>query len=156
MRLLLALTLAASLGARPPQAEECVTCHGTIDLTVFRTKAHGGVACVQCHTSIKRLPHEDKPARPRCEGCHRTEAQNFALSVHGVARAKGVEHLPVCSTCHGPAHHIVTRTDPASRVARQNMAVTCGACHPPAFLDRIATHVPRRRSRMDLRKEDLN
>jgi len=155
MRWLLAVLLVATLGAKPPKAEDCLACHDTVDLAVFRTKAHGGVQCVECHTAIKQLPHDEKPARPRCERCHRTEAQNFALSVHGVAQAKGAEHAPVCRSCHGPAHQIVTRTDPASKVARQNMAATCGACHKPEFLDRVAAHVPRRKGRMGLRKEDL-
>ncbi|MEI6472773.1 MAG: hypothetical protein WCO20_09040, partial [Holophagaceae bacterium] len=61
MRLLFAALLATALAAAPPpDADDCVACHDTIKLDVFRTRAHGGLQCFACHTATKKLPHPDK------------------------------------------------------------------------------------------------
>jgi len=69
-----------------------------------------------------------------------------------VARKQGKEHAPTCSTCHGKVHDIVGKRDPDSKVARKHMASTCGTCHPKDFLDKLTTHLPRRASRMGIKK----
>ena len=52
MRLLFAAILATSLAAAlPPDAQECVGCHDQVKLEVFRTRAHGGLDCITCHTA---------------------------------------------------------------------------------------------------------
>ena len=156
MRYLLAGLLACSLMAArptpPPEAGECVECHADVDLAAFRKNSHGGIRCVQCHTAITRIPHQEKPPLPQCGQCHHTELEIFAESVHGQSQAKGLEHAPTCASCHGPAHLIVTRSNPASKVAWKNMEATCGACHPPDLLARFA-RLPHRFSRMGLRRD---
>jgi len=155
MRWLLASCFVLCLSAAPPDAKECVQCHDTVDLEKFRHRSHGGLACVQCHSDIKALPHEEKLAPVRCERCHSHEGMDYALSVHGVAKQKGKEHAPTCSNCHGPAHEIVTKSNPASRVARKNMDATCGKCHPAEFLAKLSTKLSRRTSRMGLQEGDI-
>ncbi len=152
MRLLLAGCLAMALSAAPPDATDCVACHDTVNLEVFRTRTHGGLACIACHTAIKKLPHDDKLAPPQCVRCHNHQGQEFAASVHGKARKRGKDHAPTCSVCHGPAHDILPKNDPASRVARKNMDATCGKCHDQEHLKKLATRLPKRASRMDLQK----
>ena len=159
MRWLLAACLLSSLSldAKPPQPSECVECHDTVNLERFRTRAHGGggLVCVDCHTAIKAIPHDEKLPPVRCARCHRHEAEDYALSVHGKARKLGNAHAPTCTVCHGPAHEIVSKTDPESRVARRNMATTCGKCHKADFLADLEVHLPRRASRMGIQKGDL-
>ena len=58
MRLLLAGCFALGLAAAPPpDPTECVACLDTIDLAKFRTRTHGKLGCVTCHTAITSLPH---------------------------------------------------------------------------------------------------
>jgi hypothetical protein len=153
MRLLLAGCFALALSAAPPpDAKDCVACHDTIDLDKFRTRTHGKLTCITCHTAITTLPHAEKLPPPQCVRCHDHEGQDYASSVHGVARKQGKDHAPTCMTCHGHAHDVVSRNHPESRVARRNMDATCGKCHEPAFLKKLSTRLPRRASRMDLKK----
>lgn len=160
MRLLLACCYAlalsvapiVTLSAAPPDATECVACHDNVNLETFRTRTHGGLTCVACHTAIKALPHAEKLPPPQCVRCHKHEGQDFANSVHGLARKLGKEHVPTCTTCHGHAHEVLPKENPASKVARANMDATCGKCHDQAFLNKLSTRLSKRASRMDLQK----
>ncbi|BDU74349.1 hypothetical protein [Mesoterricola silvestris] len=155
LALLLVPVLAGSLAGAPPPPSECVQCHDQVSLETFRTKSHGGLVCTDCHTAVKAIPHGEHLPPVSCARCHKHEDMEFRMSVHGSAKAKGVEHAPGCTTCHGKAHDIVDRGNSASRVARKNMAASCGACHDRAFLDKLHTRIGRRKSLMDLTKEDL-
>jgi hypothetical protein len=153
MRLFIATCFALGLAAAPPpDPTECVACHDTINLERFRTRTHGKLGCVTCHTAITTLPHAEKLPQPQCVRCHDHEGQDYATSVHGVARKQGKEHAPTCTTCHGHAHEVVPRNHPDSKVARKNMDATCGKCHDQAFLKVLSTRLPHRASRMDLQK----
>ncbi len=154
MRRLLAVWLAipfAAAGA-PPRPEACLECHDQVDLARFRSRSHGGLVCVDCHAAIRSLPHEEKLPLVRCARCHRHEAEEYDRSAHALARQRGDRKAPWCTTCHGPAHDIVSTRDPASRVARGRMAATCGTCHPAAFLARVDQSLPHRASRMGIPK----
>ncbi len=152
-RLLAGFFLLANLSAaRPPEPADCVACHDTINLDAFRTRTHGKLTCVTCHSAITTLPHADKLPPPQCVRCHDHEGQDYANSVHGVARKQGKDHAPTCITCHGHAHDVVPKNNPASKVARKNMDATCGKCHDQDFLKKLSTRLPGRASRMDLKK----
>lgn len=154
MRLLLASCFALSLAAAPappPDPTDCVTCHNTMDLAKFRTRTHGKLGCVTCHSAITTLPHPEKLPPPQCIRCHDHEGQDYASSVHGVARKQGKDHAPTCTTCHGHAHDMVPRNHPDSKVARRNMDRTCGKCHDAEHLKKLSTRLPKRASRMDLK-----
>ncbi len=152
MRWLLATCFTLALGAAPPSAQDCVACHDTVDLEKFGKHSHGGVRCTYCHTAITEIPHPEKMPPVLCARCHDHEVQDYATSVHGVARKMGKDHAATCSSCHGKAHDIVGRRNPVSRVARKTMAETCGSCHPKDFLGKLSTHIPRRASRMNIQK----
>jgi len=154
MRLLLAgcFAFALALPAAAPDAKDCVQCHDTLNLEAFRTRTHGKLACVNCHSAITKLPHAEKLPPPNCVRCHDHEGQDYASSVHGVARKQGKEHAPTCMSCHGHAHDVVPRNHPDSKVARKNMDATCGKCHDEAHLKKLSTRLPRRATRMDLKK----
>ncbi len=150
MRLLLAALFALALAGAPPDAADCVACHDRIDLGKFRTRSHGGLACTQCHVTIRELPHPEKLAAVQCVRCHGHENLDYERSVHGIARLKGNAHAATCRSCHGRAHDIVPRSDPASQVAKRNMNATCGKCHTKEHLARLSTHLSSRASRMDV------
>jgi hypothetical protein len=123
-----------------------------VDLERFSRHSHGGVRCTYCHTAITGIPHAERLPPVQCARCHGHEVQDYATSVHGIARKLGKEHAATCASCHGKAHDIVGQRDPASKVAKKNMEATCGACHPKDFLAKLNTHLPRRASRMGLKK----
>ena len=151
MRWLASCFLTLTLWGAPPTAKDCVACHDTVNLEQFGRRSHGGVRCTYCHTAITELPHPEKLPAVLCARCHDHEVQDYATSVHGVARKRGNEHAPSCAACHGKAHDIVGRRNAASRVARKTMDATCGACHTKDFLAKLDTHLPRRVSRMGLK-----
>ena len=141
------------LFSKPIKREECTVCHDHINIEVFQSKSHGGLLCVNCHSSIDKLPHNEKVDPVNCSKCHKTETRIFNSSVHGIAKLKGIEHTPTCASCHGKAHDIVSPKNPASKVAKKNMIVTCGACHKRDFLEHLNAHLRARKSRMGLTPE---
>ena len=147
--LALGLALPLLLAAPALKDEDCLACHEDKDLrsasgqTLFvdaartRSGVHGEFACVDCHAGIGEVPHAEKLPRVQCGACHADTVKEYRQSVHGKAQATGASDAATCRSCHGPAHEIVPRTDPASRVAKQRLADTCGACHAdPDFLSR--------------------
>jgi len=111
-----------------PLAPECKDCHGSHE--VFGKKdPRSQVAplkvpylCGKCHqegTKVmrQRVIHQD----------HIVE--NFSESIHGEGLLKkGLIVAPNCASCH-TAHSILPHTDPASSIARRNIAETCAKCH---------------------------
>lgn len=150
MRILLAGLFSLALAGAPPDATDCVACHDQVDLEKFRKRTHGGLQCVNCHVTITAIPHPEKLPAVHCVRCHDHENRDYERSVHGVAQLKGKKHAATCRSCHGPAHEIVPKSDPASKVARKNMNATCGKCHSKEHLARLSTHLSSRASRMDV------
>jgi cytochrome b subunit of formate dehydrogenase len=140
-------------------ADTCGVCHGEIAAT-FRTSVHGqalaaGVrqapSCIDCHGEHRILsPQEhDSPVYAanlptmtcgRCHGDVRLAAQfgidpdrvpSYQDSYHGLALREGRATVASCASCHG-VHDILPSSDPRSHVAKQNLAKTCGQCHPGA------------------------
>jgi uncharacterized protein with PIN domain len=78
--------------------------------------------CGRCHqegtpVTRQRVIHQD----------HILE--NFSESIHGEGLLrKGLIVAPNCASCH-TAHSILPHTDPASSIARRNIARTCTKCH---------------------------
>jgi hypothetical protein len=109
-------------------APHCSDCHGKHDITAVKAK-DSPVAplkvpflCGKCHQeggSVQkaRVIHQD----------HILE--NFSESIHGQGLLKkGLIVAPNCASCH-TAHSILPHTDPASSIARRNIANTCTQCH---------------------------
>ena len=117
---------------------DCLSCHNDPTLQDANGKSDRGRAgtnstpaftaclkCSDCHKDIHDYPHPDHPAQVHCESCHTDEG---ARSVPpAVSTAKASDHP--CTSCHGDAHVIVTKTDPQSPVYPLNIPKTCGSCH---------------------------
>lgn len=119
-------------------SDDCLMCHGDASLTTTRNggevqlyvdrdtfghSAHGSLECVDCHQGFDptEIPHAKKIQPVQCSTCHDTET--YDKSVHG--RMFGGEG---CKDCHGK-HDILPASDPDSRVNRNHLVSTCGACH---------------------------
>ncbi|MGB8494924.1 MAG: hypothetical protein WCE53_11035 [Candidatus Acidiferrum sp.] len=111
-----------------PLAPRCVNCHGNHEIYPVKD-SRSAVAplkvpfvCGQCHregTPVQR-------SRPIPQD---NILENYSESIHGEALLKkGLSVAPNCATCHTP-HLILPHTDPASSIARRNIAATCTKCH---------------------------
>lgn len=111
-----------------PLAPHCVDCHGNHDIYPVKDP-RSAVAplkvpfvCGKCHregTPVQRF-------RPIPQA---NILENYSESIHGEGLLKkGLVVAPTCATCH-TAHLILPHTDPASSIARKNIAATCTKCH---------------------------
>ncbi len=148
---LLVVLLPSGAAARAADDADCLACHGDKDLTSgsghslhideakVHADVHGGLACTDCHSGIRDLPHAERLPRVECAACHESTVRDYGKSVHGLALANGTADAATCGSCHGPTHEILPSTDLRSRVAKSNLATTCGSCHAnPDFLTRHA------------------
>ncbi len=139
--------------------ETCGACHSDIAHD-YRQSVHGRAAangaseapvCTDCHGE-HRILSPGQPESPvfatnipkmtcgRCHGDLRL-AEKFGLSAdkltaydesyHGLATRSGVTTVAHCASCHG-VHDIQPSSDPRSHVHADNLAETCGKCHPGA------------------------
>lgn len=137
---------------------KCGTCHET-EQKLHEKSLHGQAIargdplaprCYDCHGTHDILPVKDRksPVAPlsipfTCGKCHQEGApvqkqrvihqdhilENFSESIHGEGLLKkGLIVAPSCASCH-TAHSILPHTDPASSIARKNIAATCTKCH---------------------------
>ncbi len=111
-----------------PLAPRCVDCHGNHDILPVKD-SHSAVAplqvpfvCGKCHsegTPVQRMRHIPQA----------NILENYSESIHGEGLLKkGLVVAPTCASCHS-AHLILPHTDPASTIARRNIAATCTKCH---------------------------
>ncbi|MBI2539616.1 MAG: cytochrome c3 family protein [Deltaproteobacteria bacterium] len=137
----------------------CGKCHSEV-LKAFERSIHGeamarGVrgapVCTDCHGEHRILARTE-PTSPvfaanipgeTCGRCHAdtrlTEKYGLGLdkvpafqdSYHGLALRTGQLTVANCSSCHG-VHDIRPSGDPRSHVHKDNLAATCGKCHPGA------------------------
>jgi cytochrome b subunit of formate dehydrogenase len=128
------------------KSAECLACHGDSGLATerdgkqvslfvndakFKASIHGTMAfeCTQCHTDIKAVPHDPKPAKVDCKSCHADQIAQYENGYHGKAVAKGSVNSPTCLSCHGNIHEVLPSSDPNSRTFHTNIPQTCGSCH---------------------------
>ena len=109
-------------------APTCASCHGMHDIRAAKDPASPvsplkvPFTCGKCHqegTTVmrQRNVHQD----------HILE--NYSESIHGEGLLrKGLIVAANCASCH-TAHNILPHTDPASSIARGNIARTCTVCH---------------------------
>ena len=96
----------------------------------FTQYVHGSVPCIGCHVDLKdsEFPHNEDLKPAKCGGCHKTEQEQHAKSLHGKAIARGDNLAPTCKTCHG-SHEILPVKDPKSSVYAMKIPFLCGRCH---------------------------
>ncbi len=109
-------------------APTCASCHGMHNIRAAKDPAspvsplNVPFTCGKCHqegTTVmrQRTIHQD----------HILE--NYSESIHGEGLLrKGLIVAANCASCH-TAHNILPHTDPASSIARGNIARTCTQCH---------------------------
>jgi hypothetical protein len=124
-----------------------------VDAEKFSDSVHGVFECTDCHLTYSLVPHSppggnvpasiaglvsgvsrkskaDPVAQSACAICHPEIYEKYRKSVHGMnIFDKNQTDAPLCTDCHGSAHYILTRTDPASPVNHANVLHTCGNCH---------------------------
>lgn len=111
-----------------PLAPNCKDCHGTHNIlpkanrlsTIAPLQIPG--LCGKCHS-------EGAPVQQQRSIPQDSIIQNYSESIHGQGLLlKGLIVAPSCISCH-TAHSILPHTDPASSIARANIANTCTKCH---------------------------
>ncbi|GAB4258587.1 cytochrome C [Deferrisoma sp.] len=132
----------------------CSVCH---DAEGYQESVHGkavaagnrdSAACHDCHGlhRIEELgdPNTHEYREFHTETCHRCHAdeemmrrngvptiavKTYEESYHGKVEALGSALAAGCADCHR-AHEILPPSDPRSSIHPDNLAETCGACHP--------------------------
>ena len=137
---------------------DCSTCHGDVAEKQARS-LHGKAAkrgdplaptCKSCHGTHNVVKKDDPKSPVRafnipflCGSCHKEGSpvskqraihqdhilENYSESIHGAGLLrKGLIVSATCISCH-TAHEMLPHTDPASSIARKNIAATCAKCH---------------------------
>jgi cytochrome b subunit of formate dehydrogenase len=112
----------------------CGMCHAEVPAEL-RSSAHGALGnpdssetCISCHGEHNVVKPSTRGSQ-FCVSCHEAEVKQFAASIHGRAWGRGNSDAPSCKDCHGPAHQVVTASEPHSPVSKANLPETCGRCH---------------------------
>lgn len=110
-------------------APVCTDCHGEHDIlapsepgSLVNPARVSTVTCGQCHANERLIARFNLPA---------DRVPTFRDSFHGLSARSGRQTVANCASCHG-VHDIRPSSDPASKVHPDNLAATCGACHPGA------------------------
>lgn len=107
-------------------APTCIDCHGEHGVQAPTDEAaatsHKKVAtmCLSCHL--------DNPEVRGRVGPSAGFISSYEQSVHGQALKQGSDIAATCTDCHG-SHEMLKGSNPLSKVARRNIAGTCGKCH---------------------------
>ena len=141
---------AANKPAPKPTNDDCLACHGDSTMTIevngkqvslyvnadnFNSSIHGTMfTCVDCHSDVKKSPHETTPAKISCAQCHADQQAAYDRSYHAKAIKAGDGQAATCVNCHGSPHELLPASDPKSRVNHANIPATCGGCHGQKFV----------------------
>lgn len=101
---------------------------------------HGGFECVDCHTGITEIPHEEDLKHPDCNQCHDDVAAEYSQSLHGMSLARGDKDAPYCWDCHS-SHYVYSGQDSLSMTSKLNQPITCARCHSDPSLVK-KHHIP--------------
>ncbi len=109
-------------------APSCVSCHGMHDIKSAKDPA-SPVSPLKVPFTCGKCHQEGAPVQ-RERTIHQDHIlENYSESIHGEALfKKGLVVAANCASCH-TAHNILPHTDPASSIARGNIAKTCTKCH---------------------------
>lgn len=141
------LPAAASTNAIPNQ--DCFECHedktavmtnkaGKVisiytDEQKFKHSIHADTRCVECHSDIKELPHDEIKLKPvNCGECHEEEVKAHDRSIHGLASRYGVTNVATCADCHGAPHEMLAADNTNSPTHHSRIPEICTSCHGDA------------------------
>ncbi len=113
---------ALAVGRR--DAPTCTGCHSEHKIQGLKNRSSLAISeiCSQCHASERLNTKFNLPA---------DRVKTFFASYHGLAAQFGSTRAANCGSCHG-FHKILASTDPRSTIYKDNLAATCGQCHPGA------------------------
>ena len=115
-----------ALAAGTKGAPSCIDCHGEHEVVsplsegAMTSRAREAAMCLSCHL-------DDPEVRGRV-GPSAGFISSYENSVHSQAVKQGNEAAATCTDCHG-AHEMKKGSNPTSKVAKRNIASTCGQCH---------------------------
>ena len=99
--------------------------------------------CNDCHSahSVARtdLPQFRQVIVDQCGKCHVEITETYFDTYHGKATKLGNAIAARCHDCHG-SHGILPRSDPASKLSKENIVSTCAQCHPGSH-ERFANYL---------------
>ncbi len=113
----------AAIAKGNPNAAVCVDCHGTHDLE-------------STESPTSRINQFNIPEV--CGKCHISVAQEYKVSVHGIALKDGNKDVPGCTYCHGEHNirplpvvppRVFAETHMSKSTIVRNKMVYCVACH---------------------------
>lgn len=131
------------------EVDDCLSCHDDsalvrksgddagaslyVDKQMYLKSVHAEMeyGCTDCHDGPTLAEHKDgqKYEKISCSDCHDEAAQKHGNSSHGQLVKAGNLEAPNCQNCH--TTHAVLRSDNVlSTVHPENLALTCGQCHP--------------------------
>jgi formate dehydrogenase gamma subunit len=114
-----------ALAAGRRDAPTCTDCHSEHKIQALKNSSSLSISqdiCGKCHASQRLNTQYNLPA---------DRVKTFFASYHGLASQYGSTRAANCGSCHG-AHSILPSTDPRSTIYKDNLATTCGQCHPGA------------------------
>ena len=134
----------------------CAKCHEDADKQYMSSDhgralaagIQGAPSCIDCHDEHEVLSPANADAQTSrkkeaemCLRCHRDKPEvrervgpsakfisSYENSVHARAVSNGNELAATCTDCHG-GHDMRKGSDAGSKVAKKNIAETCGRCH---------------------------
>ena len=117
-----------AIAKKDPLAPHCTDCHGAHNV-LAKSDPRSPVAPLMVPFTCGKCHREGTPVQ-RNRPIHQDNIiENYSESIHGEGLLKkGLIVAPNCASCH-TAHLILPHTDPASSIARQNIAKTCTHCH---------------------------
>ena len=105
-----------------PTCTDCHMEHAIQPLSGAASIKISGEVCSRCHASERLSTHFELPT---------DSVDTFFDSYHGRASKLGSTTAANCASCHG-YHLILPSKDPRSSIHKDNLAKTCGECHPGA------------------------
>jgi formate dehydrogenase gamma subunit len=114
-----------ALAAGRRDAPTCTDCHSEHKIQALKSRSSLAISqdiCSKCHASERLNTKYSLPA---------DRVKTFFASYHGLAAQYGSTRAANCASCHG-VHKILPSTDPRSTIYKDNLAATCGQCHPGA------------------------
>lgn len=114
-------------------AATCSNCHGNHDIQKSSepaSRTHVGrveSTCASCHGNEALIEKAKLPGGNIVSQYH-DSIHGRKTNGKGTAAAKA----PTCTGCHG-SHKILSKSDPASRVNREHIALMCGSCHQQVY-----------------------
>jgi len=124
--------------------EECMDCHSDeemtktiddsieislyVDLEKYNSSIHKDMECIDCHSTIEDVEHEESLAKVDCGMCHDTALEEYSGSIHNGSHEGEYPEMASCVNCHG-YHYVLSSDNPESLTYVTNIESTCANCH---------------------------